>query len=378
MRMGSKQRLGRTVHAVAALLGAVTSGYLLKVHADVAAGAAAGGLCNLGAELNCSGASSSAYATLFGVPIAALGLGFYVGALAVSALSSRDAEGGQGGVALLVALYTASVAYSLFLLGVSVAVLGSVCPACAVLYVVNGVGLASTAAWSGRSVFAALRSLTNTPGAWMAAYGVPFAVCFAASVAGASLVGASAPPPSDPTPLLSDEDRALLRAPHAPGKGPADAPVVIVEFSDFECPYCSRLAENMDEAIVGFEDRVRLEFRHFPLDFHPHAADAAKAAVCANQQGAFWPYHDALFAHQRELGPDAWSRLAREAGVDPDALQACLDAGDADTILDADQAAGAALGVRGTPAFFVNGEMHVGALPPEDIRALIESALPAE
>lgn len=373
--MSSKQSLGRAIHIVAALVGVAASWYLLGVHADVAGGAEAGGLCNLGEGLNCTGAATSVFATFLGVPIAALGFGFYVGALVLSFVGKSEDPEATSAADVLVPFYLFSVAYSLFLLGVSVGVVGSICPACAVLYGVNGLGLAGVVLWSGRGVGGAIKQVSGSVSGWLPTYGVPLAFAFVGATAAGALLNAPAEAERAPGPALDAAQMALLRASHAPAKGPEDAAVVIVEFSDFECPFCARLANHLDEALEGYEDRVRLEFRQFPLDFHMHAADAAKASHCAGLQGQFWPYHDALFAQQDQLGPEAWVRIARETGVDADALQACLDAGDAEGVLEADRAAGLALGVAGTPAFFVNGTPYVGALPVSDLREIIAEAL---
>jgi|CXWL01.1.fsa_nt_gi protein-disulfide isomerase len=142
----------------------------------------------------------------------------------------------------------------------------------------------------------------------------------------------------------------------APARGPANASVTIVEFSDFQCPYCRQLQPAIDQALAKYGDRVRLEFRHFPLtSIHPNAEPAARAAICAAEQGRFWPVHDQLFAHQEALGGEAIGLLARDAELDAAAVERCRDAATTSARLAADVEAGRRAGVGSTPSLFVNG-----------------------
>src|SRR5690606_14570992 len=101
-----------------------------------------------------------------------------------------------------------------------------------------------------------------------------------------------------------------------PSRGPADAPVTIVEFSDFECPFCGRANPTIEQVEKAYPDQVRVVFRDFPLPMHPHARKAAEAGHCANEQGKFWELHDKMFANQRALGVDDLKGYAKEAGMD--------------------------------------------------------------
>ncbi len=161
-----------------------------------------------------------------------------------------------------------------------------------------------------------------------------------------------------------------------PVRGPADAPVEIVEFSDFQCPFCGRAEPTLKEVRKNFGDKVRIVFRDFPLSsIHPRAYQAAEAGECARQQGKFWEYHDALFANQRALSEDDLKRHAAEIGLDAAKFGACLDGGQAKPHVDADVKDGEALGVSSTPSFFINGRFVAGALPYDTFEQIIKDEL---
>jgi predicted DsbA family dithiol-disulfide isomerase len=142
--------------------------------------------------------------------------------------------------------------------------------------------------------------------------------------------------------------------------GPADAPVTVLEYGDFECPYCAAAAPVLHQLVDESDGRVRLVFRHFPLaQMHPYALTAALAAEAAGAQGSFWPMHDLIFARQDQLTDPALQAYAEELGLDPgqvvgDAAQRFGDK------VEADFAAGLLAGVPGTPTLFVNGRMFSG------------------
>ncbi|MCB9666348.1 MAG: DsbA family protein [Alphaproteobacteria bacterium] len=161
----------------------------------------------------------------------------------------------------------------------------------------------------------------------------------------------------------------------APTKGSASAPITIVEFSDFECPYCSRAAATVDEVTAKYGDKVRIVFRNFPLDFHRNAKKAAEAALCAHESGKFWEFHDKLFANQDALGEGQLVSYAKDLGLDAGAFETCLSSGKHGATVSLDQAAGQRVGVEGTPGFFVNGRFVGGAQPFEAFAKLIDEEL---
>jgi len=160
-----------------------------------------------------------------------------------------------------------------------------------------------------------------------------------------------------------------------PSLGAADAPVTVVEFSDFQCPYCGRAVATVKALHQRYPDRIRIVYRHLPLSFHGQARLAAVASVCADAQGRFWDYHDLLFAHQQALGRDDLIGYANTLGLDRDAFEACLDSSEATEKVVADLQAAEDAGATGTPTFFVNGIKLTGARPLDQFEALIDDEL---
>ena len=171
-----------------------------------------------------------------------------------------------------------------------------------------------------------------------------------------------------------------------PFRGAADAPVTIVEFSDFQCPYCTRGAATVEQILEKYPNDVKFVFKHFPLNFHPWAKPAAIAANCAANQDheAFWTLHDKYFEHQKEIKPDNVLDKSREflkdSGLDMATWTACAEDTDTDEYkaaakqVDEDMAFGQSMGVSGTPGFFVNGQFLNGAQPLSAFEPLIEAA----
>lgn len=159
--------------------------------------------------------------------------------------------------------------------------------------------------------------------------------------------------------------------------GPVDAPITIVEFADFQCPYCVRHFEQTYPLIVAqYGDQVRFVFKNFPLNsIHPDADPAAQAAECAREQGMFWEYHDLLFGGTQGLGQAAYEAYAEQLGLDVAALNACLEEGRYAEAVNQDLALGQQLGVSSTPTFFINGIALVGAYPFDTFASIIDYEL---
>lgn len=161
-----------------------------------------------------------------------------------------------------------------------------------------------------------------------------------------------------------------------PFKGPKDAPITIVEFSDFQCSYCKRVLPILDQVMERYPGKVRLVFRDFPiLTIHPHAQKAAKAAHCAGEQGKFWEYHDLLFEKQEAIPTMNYAEHAQALGLDTTTFQACLEDKRSQETVERNYADGVKAGVSGTPAFFINGRLLSGAQPLEAFKAVIDDEL---
>ncbi len=169
--------------------------------------------------------------------------------------------------------------------------------------------------------------------------------------------------------------RADVGADDDPFMGPQDAPVTLVEFSDFQCPYCRSVQSVLKRLMTAYHGQLKLVFRDFPLrQIHPEAQKAAEAAQCANDQGQFWQYHDRLFA-VTELGGEALKQYAVELGLDAEQFDTCLDSEKYSQEVQNDIDDAIAVGVNATPSFFVNGLPINGAVPFERFVEMVELAL---
>lgn len=174
---------------------------------------------------------------------------------------------------------------------------------------------------------------------------------------------------NDPTAVAIDAGKGFIR-------GEKNAPVSIVEFSDFQCPFCKAATTTMHQIMAQYAGKVRWVFRDFPIaSLHPLANRAHEAARCAAEQGKFWEYHDVLFQKSPQLAPDSLKQYARDLKLDGDSFDRCLEAGKYQAAIAADIEEGQRLGVSGTPAFFINGRLLVGAQPATAFQQVIDGEL---
>jgi protein-disulfide isomerase len=167
--------------------------------------------------------------------------------------------------------------------------------------------------------------------------------------------------------------RIPVRADGFPSRGPADAPVTVVVFSDFECPYCASLNTTLDRITAEKGEQIRIVYRQFPLDqIHPHARKAAEASLCADEQGKFWEMHDALFKSPIRLELEELKAKAAAIGLDPRRFDSCLSSGKYADRVRVDLDAGQAAGVVSTPTLFINGRPVIGSRPYQEILKIIE------
>jgi protein-disulfide isomerase len=170
--------------------------------------------------------------------------------------------------------------------------------------------------------------------------------------------------------------RAAVELPAgAPSTGPGNAAVTIVEFTDYQCPYCHRAQSTVDEVLRRYAGKVRFVHLDFPLEGHPGALPAARAARCAGEQGKFWDYHRDLMTAPGQLDDADLGTRAAKVGLKRDAFSSCVASSRHDEAIRADFARGESLGVSGTPAYFVNGRMLSGARPVEAFAEVIDAEL---
>uniref|UniRef100_Q01V45 DSBA oxidoreductase n=1 Tax=Solibacter usitatus (strain Ellin6076) TaxID=234267 RepID=Q01V45_SOLUE len=164
----------------------------------------------------------------------------------------------------------------------------------------------------------------------------------------------------------------------APSRGGVAAPVTIVEFSDFHCPFCRKAQSVLDNLRAKYGEKIRFVYRDFPLEgLHPQARVAAEASRCAAEQGKFWEFHDRLFHGDPDASQAALSRIAKESGMDLTAFEACRTSGKYKNSVQASAQEGARLGITGTPTFFVNGRMLVGSQSLDEFVSIIDEELAA-
>jgi protein-disulfide isomerase len=163
----------------------------------------------------------------------------------------------------------------------------------------------------------------------------------------------------------------------APSVGPVNAPITLVEFSDFQCPYCAVAAPELHRVMRAFPQQIRLVFKEFPLDIHPLAPLAAAAAVAADKQGKFWDMHDAMFARRHSLDRDGLIATARDLGLDMDKFTADLDSDKVKAVIAQDMREGDQVPIRGTPTLFINGQRYNGPLNLLALRSVLEQKFKA-
>ena len=171
-------------------------------------------------------------------------------------------------------------------------------------------------------------------------------------------------------------DLSKVVTPSDPSRGPKNAKVTIVEFSDYECPFCGRYyEETLPTLLKEYGGKVRFIWKDFPLPMHSNAPKASEAAHCAGEQGKYWEFHDVLFQNQRALAVDDLRQYAAGLNLDTQDFNACLDSGKFANKVKEDTNLGRSLGVNGTPSFFVNEERVVGAQPVEEFKRRIDAIL---
>ena len=176
-----------------------------------------------------------------------------------------------------------------------------------------------------------------------------------------------------PAPRKLLYDAVKIPTAGAPEKGAKNAKITLVEFSDFQCPYCYKASKELDAVLAAYPTQVKLIFKQFPLDMHSQAAQAARAAIAAHDQGKFWQMHDLMFAGRADLSRNSLMAMAQKAGLDMKKFAADLDSPQTRQIVAKDQADGDNAGVEGTPTVYINGQRYNGSLALGAIRNVLNA-----
>lgn len=174
------------------------------------------------------------------------------------------------------------------------------------------------------------------------------------------------------------EDPVKIPVAGAPVRGPADARITLIEFSDFECPFCSAAVKEVDRIMAAYPKDIKLIYKQYPLSMHPHAEMAAEASLAAQDQGKFWEMYELLFKNYRQLSLAKILALAQEAGLNMDKFKADLGSGKYKAVVTKDMADGDAAGVYGTPAFYINGQQYNGELTLAALKPIFAAAIKGE
>jgi protein-disulfide isomerase len=175
--------------------------------------------------------------------------------------------------------------------------------------------------------------------------------------------------------MLDPPRYTVAVAANDPVRGVDTAPVTIVEFSDYQCPFCARVNPTLEQVRKTYGDKVKIVFKDFPLPNHPQAPKASEAGHCANEQGKYWELHDLMFANQRALNVPELKQYATTLGLDMTKFNQCLDSGKHAGLVAAGMAQGEKMGVNSTPTLYINGRALIGAQPFEAFKAIIDEEL---
>jgi protein-disulfide isomerase/uncharacterized membrane protein len=361
---------------ILALIGVGFSVYLSQHYYEVRSGAASfKSICNVNATMNCDAVAASRYAEVFfGLPISGFATGWYLGIIGVAMMGFTSAWR-RVASRVLIAMGAWALFSTLVYLFIMFGVLHTYCLFCLLMDAVNvaifGVALTLKPIATGTAAPA-----DEEKSAWRTMIGT-VVVCLAVAVIATKGMDNSSISSSDidlyvqsvlssPTLPASADDRY-------PTLGAKNAPITVVEFSDFQCPHCQMAAKEFNALLNRYPDKVRVVFRNFPLDpscnpsmkheLHNVACEAARVAYCANQQGKFKEVYESIFENQSSLVPGKPVELARAAGVDQTKLDACIKAPETQAAILNDIDEALRLQVQSTPTLFINGHKTEGGLP---------------
>jgi len=382
-----------TIVALLALCGAGVATELTLLHAKQILQPGFRSFCSWSNTFNCDVVAQSRWSELFGIPIASLGLLYYLFIALLSALALRKTDDLRFVAPLIFVLAGASFLYSVFLAYISSAVIRTICILCsglhlinAAMFVVSWVYLRTPVSKVRTAVRMGKESLLKRPASSLALLSI--LVPFLASAWGFELwtqslkVKSSALLGEKSVIALGPEEIKLLYGESAP----SGSTLIVFEFSDFQCSYCAELSRSLHKAIRPLGDRIRVVFKNYPLDnscnrflqtqVHSFACSSAAAAQCAARQGKFWPFHDILFKNQYTQDPDSLMLYAMQVGLDIDEFKSCLRDPAVLEQIKADIALGKRLGLPGVPALVIKDKIFLGSRSPEELRPLLQHNLP--
>ena len=413
---------------VSCLLAAAWAFFLIGKHYEAEAQLLTPGLL-CGADGGCGAVLGSDYSTIAGIPVSAPAVPLYAMLALFGVMALRGKLEEQKVAAIGVISGLAGLGFGLFLVWAMVVQIGEICRYCLVMDALNVAVLVTAAALHPDGFAAAFTKLKDSAGVLFEA--VP-GLTLGAVVLGGTLIvhlatmgqAGMTPAPVDPTPsveaatpppktvtsptpappkanavqggqrpapgtrrvVLTEDVKEIALDDSVPRKGNTNAPVTIVVFEDFQCPFCKKLSGNLEVLLETVPDKVSLAFMHYPMQqkcnanelkksMHRNACSAAAASVCAQEQGRFWEMHDVLFRNNNKLGGRALVRYAEEIGLDVDRWKTCFSAASTLAKIKKDSEIGGAAGVSGTPSFFLNGRKLVGAQPVEALMASVDALL---
>lgn len=368
--------------AVLALIGTAIAIHLTIHYYDVHSGMVGfKSFCNISQKMNCDAIAASSYAQLFpGFPLSSFVAGWFA-ALFFVALFARNAFWRRDSLRVALFLSGFGTAASLYYLFIMAGVLNTFCLFC---LVVDGINLAAL------GLVLSMKSEWKSPHKMEIDKLKVLGGITAASLVAMVLVLKSFDKINAPSGMIDEMIQKTVQSaalpvgsgPEYPSIGPSNAPVTIVEFSDFQCPYCKMGATLLNSVMYRHAGQIRVIFRNFPLDpncnrlvknmVHPVACEAARVAYCAHQQGKFEDVYQAIFENQASLSPGKPAELARAAGLDPQKLDACIKSEQTQLAITKDIEEGDRLGVQSTPTFFINGRKMEGMIPIPGWSKLIE------
>ena len=371
-----------TINIIIAVIGSIVSIYSINHHLDLKQNGVTSAACNINQTISCDAVAASEYSELFGLPLGAFGLAFFLVIFVMSMIirqSDKSREANLGALAIISAI---GAVVSVGLGGLSIFVISSLCLTCIAVYILTFVLFGNA--------FLLMKAESDAISFKGSFNGLITAgIITAVVILGYSQL-APGPDPSthpnyvsdsgtnqDAPPTLSSKtfDIPVNLSPYSGygedyRKGSDQARVTIVEFADFECPACARVSQTINDLAKKYGSRVNIVFKNYPLDqkcnsgmsreFHKHACDVAVLARCAGQKGKFWQYHDLAFQNQSSLAPGMPEKLAKTVGLTDQEIKACLsNKGIIDKIKDDIKLAND-VGLQGTPSIYINGKKFLG------------------